>query len=168
MYEECRISRISKITRMAGGLTLVPLSAFAQLPIVVSATVEINFGELSVATGVGGTAIISPAGGRSVTGGVSEVAGAGLEGNGVLSITASSGLAIDLSLTNATFTVDDGPGGGTAMNVTGFDIDGGGSSVTVTLTTFPQTFPIGATLNVNAGQLDGSYLGTYTVRANYQ
>ena len=153
---------------MTGGLLLVPLSAFAQLPIVVSAPVEINFGELVVTAGAGGAATISPLGARTVSGGVSAISGAGLEVNGVLSVVASSGLAIELSLTNATFTVDDIAGVGAPMSVTSFDIDGGGSAVTVTLTTLPQTFPIGATLNVAAGQQDGTYIGNYSVRANYQ
>ena len=47
--------------------------------------------------------------------------------------------------------------------------DAGGVSETITLTTTPQTCAIGATLNItNAAQPDGTYVGNYTISANYQ
>jgi len=54
------------------------------------------------------------------------------------------------------------------MNVGNFDIDGGGSSVSVTLATTTAVFPIGATLTVPASQPEGLYTGVYVVMAEYQ
>ena len=72
-------------------------------------------------------------------------------------------------MTATVFTVDD-TGAGVPMNVNAFNLvtNAGGTSETITLAATPSTFPLGATLNVGAGQVAGTYTGTYTVSANYQ
>ncbi len=147
-------------------LTVVPSVAQAMITIAVSSTSALHFGTFSAGT-TGGTVSISTVGVRTKTGSVTLLAGAGLETQGILSISGSTGVLIDVSMTAATFSVT---GPGPAMNVGTFDINGGGSSVSVTLTTNPASFPLGATITVAAapGQTDGVYSGTYTVMANYQ
>ncbi len=146
-------------------LTIIPAPAYAGLiTIAVSSTGALNFGSLD-AGGTGGTVVISPAGARTQTGSVVLLSGAGLESAGLLSISGSTGVLIDVAMTNPAFAIT---GPGAPMNVGGFNIDGGGSSVSLTLPTNPATFPLGATLTVAAGQTAGVYFGTYTVMANYQ
>lgn len=147
-------------------LTVAPQAVNAQVSIIVSGTVDLNFGSVT-AGATGGTVTISTAGARTRTGSVTLLAGAGLESAGVLSISGSTGVLIDVSMTAGGFTVDDA-GAGVPMTVNAFDIDGGGATVSVTLSTNPATFPLGATLTVAAGQAAGVYSGAYTVNANYQ
>jgi len=77
-------------------------------------------------------------------------------------------LAIEVSMTAAAFTVSNG--GGDTMSINNFNLrtNAGGSSITVTLAAATETFPMGATLNISAGQASGDYLGNYTMSANYQ
>jgi len=147
-------------------LSFLPKTAQAMLTIAVTATVELNFGTLDVAGP--GTVIVNTTNGRSVTGGVSAVTGAGLESSGVLSISGSTGLAIDLSMTSPAFNVTNG--GGESMSGNNFNLvtNAGGPTETVTLTANPTNFPFGARLNVGAGQAAGTYTGNFTVNANYQ
>lgn len=167
-----KISVKKLLSRFRYAALMVPLSLFpgqakAMITIIVSATVDINFGSVTE-TGAGGTVTVDTAGARTVGGSVTAITGAGLESNGVISISGSTGLPIDLSITPATFTVSDGAN---TMSVNAFDLDTGAGvtdAITVTLTANPSTFPIGATLNVGAGQAAGTYSGTYVVNATYQ
>lgn len=164
----------SSALRQVGALSvLIPLSfspsiatAQTNLPIVISGSVELNFGTISA--GGGGSVIVSTAGARSVTGTVVDISGGGLETNGVFSISGSTGVMIDLSVTAPDFTVSNGAGG--IMTVDSFNIvvPGGGRTATVTLATSPQNFPLGATLRVSSGQAAGTYTGDYVLSANYQ
>ena len=147
-------------------LTLCPLEAKAQLSIVVSGTVDLNFGDLSP-NATGGTVTITPGGARTKTGSVILLPGAGLESPATLSMSGSTGVIVEVKVLTPTFTIDD-PGLGVPMSVNNFDINNGGSSITITLTTNPGTFPMGATLTVPAGQAQGVYSGTYTIDAVYQ
>ncbi|MCI5060769.1 MAG: DUF4402 domain-containing protein [Alphaproteobacteria bacterium] len=165
-HKVCKLARQAVLASVLIPLGFSPNPAHATLTIVVSGTVDLHFGSMTE-SGAGGTMAIDTAGTRTAGGGVTAIAGSGLHSQGVLSIAGSTGVAIDVSMTAATFTVDDG-GAGAPMNVNGFDINGGGATVTVTLAANPSTFPLGATLNVNAAQVAGSYSGTYTVSANYQ
>jgi hypothetical protein len=147
-------------------LSFIPKPANAMLTIAITATVELNFGTMDVAGA--GTVVMNTTNGRSVTGGVTAITGAGLESSGVLSISGSTGLAIDLSMTAASYSVSNG--GGATMAVNNFNLvtNAGGATETITLTSNPTNFPFGATLNVGAGQAAGTYTGTFTVNANYQ
>lgn len=146
-------------------LTILPNPARAMLTIVISGTVDLNFGSVTE-SGAGGTVTIDTAGTRTVGGAVTAIAGAGLESAGMLSVSGSTGLAIDLSITAAPFAITDG--GGNSMNVGSFDINGSGSAATITLTANPTSYPFGAQLTVGAGQAAGTYNGAFTINANYQ
>ena len=131
-----------------------------------SATVDMNFGTVTT-NGGAGTIVVDTFGGRTVTGTLVPIGGAGLVSQGVFSISGSTGLAISMSMTNPTFTVNNGTGG--VMNVNNFNMitNAGGSNTTITLATSTETFPLGATLNVSASQPEGTYIGNFTVSANY-
>lgn len=148
-------------------LSIVPQPAQAALSIVISGTVDLNFGTMSE-TGAGGTMVMDTVGIRTPTGAVTAVTGGGLSSEGIFSLSGSTGLAIDVSMTAASFTVSDG--GANTMTVNNFNLltNAGGATVTITLAANPSTFPMGATLNVGGGQVDGTYIGNYTMNANYQ
>ena len=148
-------------------LTLTPQPAKAQLTIFVSGTVDLNFGTMTE-TGAGGTMVVNTAGARSPTGAVTAITGGGLESQAVLSISGSTGLAIDVSMTAPSFTVSNGLGNTMIVNNFNIETNGGGATRTLTLVANPSTFPLGATLNVAGGQAEGTYIGNYTINANYQ
>lgn len=149
-------------------LSVVPRDAYAALSIVVSGTVDLNFGTITADPLVSGTVIVDVLGARVLAGGATGVTGAGLSSQGVFSLSGSTGIAIELSMAAPSFTVSNGGGG--SMNVNAFNLitNGGGAAATVTLAANPTTFPLGATLNVAAAQAAGTYSGVFTVNANYQ
>lgn len=144
------------------------MSAVILAPIVISGTQVLHFGSMTD-TGGGGTMLIDTTGARTPGGNTTDVAGLGLESQGILQIQAAAGLPIDISMTAATFTVDDA-GAGAPMNVNAFQLNtnAGGATITYTLAAATETIPMGATLTVGAAQVPGTYTGTYTVNANYQ
>ena len=143
--------------------TVVNAQPFAS--IIVSGTLDLNFGTFTGGA-AGGTITVSTAGVRSSTGTVTLIAGAGLEGPASLSVSASTGFSVVVSMTAATFPIDDA-GAGAPMNVDSFDINGNGQTATFSMTTNPVELPIGGRLNVGAAQAEGVYSGAYTVNANY-
>ena len=148
-------------------IALSGYSVMAQTPvsIIVSGTIGLNFGTFSAGT-AGGSITMSPAGVRTSLGTVLPVAGAGLESQASISISASTGESVVVSMDNLVYAVTS-PGGGAPMNVDNFNINGGGVTSTVSITTNPVVIPMGARLNVGAGQSAGVYTGTYVVNANY-
>jgi len=132
--------------------------AEAQL-IGISNTRGLVFGEL-VAGATSGTAVVTPAGSRTLTGGVT---------------TGNSG-----GITSASFTVTGIPLFTFAITLPGStSITAGGNSMTVnTFTSTPsgtgqlsvlgsQALTVGATLVVGASQASGSYSGTFSVTVVY-
>ena len=132
--------------------------ADAQL-IGISNTRALAFGEL-VAGATSGTAVVTPAGSRTLTGGVT----AGNSGG----------------ITSASFTVTGLPLFTYAITLPGStSITAGGNSMTVnTFTSTPsgsgqlgvlgsQALTVGATLVVGASQASGSYSGTFNVTVVY-
>lgn len=134
---------------------------------------DLNFGKIIAGT-TAGTVTVAPAGGRTVTGGAklaidvaahpARFAGKGSK-NQTVTIAVISGIT---TLTRV--------GGTEKMTVDTFVI---GSTPTATLTTVPLafrissstgifTFPVGATLRVNANQVPGNYAGSFTITLVYQ
>lgn len=133
---------------------------------------ELEFGTLLAGT-TAGTVIVSPAGVRTKTGGVTLVGGlvqpARFAGRGSINQT------VLISLPTATSTLRR-VGGTETMTLDQLTI---GSTPTAVLTTRPQAFritsptgifnfPIGGRLSVNANQVPGDYVGTFAVTLNYQ
>lgn len=148
------------------------MSAIILTPIVVANQQTLHFGSLTVG-GTAGTVAVDTAGTRGApTGSVTAVTGAGLEQEGILRITAATGVVMDITMQAGPHTVDD-VGAGVAMVVDSFNLltaAGGSGPVTASIVG-PATFvdvPVGARLNVGANQLAGTYTGTYTVDVNYQ
>lgn len=145
------------------------MTAIILQPITVSGSQGLHFGTMTE-TGAGGTMLIDTAGARTPGGGVVAVTGAAAEQAGVIRVVAATGIAIDLSMAATAYTVSDG--GGNTMVVNNFNIrtNAGGTAETITLAAATETFPLGATLNVGAGQstVVTNYTGTYTLNANYQ
>lgn len=148
-------------------VTGLAMTGVVLAPIAITSPTSLHFGSVTV-TAATGTVVINTAGARSVTGAVTAVAGAALESQGVLSITAATGLAIDLSMAATSYTVNDG--GGNTMVVNNFNLvtNAGGTAEIITLAAATETRALGATLNVGASQVPGTYTGTYSLVANYQ
>ena len=148
----------------------VLMTAEVLTPIVVSSTIPLVFGSLTVAAGTTGTLTVGPVTVGPTPGGGGGVTPAGsvlTPAFGVIRVAGNTGVNIDLAVTTTTFTVTNGT---TSMNVNAFNIvtDANGPSATVTFGASPGTFPIGGTLNVAAGQATGNYTGSVSVSATYQ
>lgn len=127
-------------------------------PINFAILLEMDFG-LVIAGAGGGTVVLNPADGSRDC------------ASGGLSCTGSHSVArLNLSGSDAVVTVTYDPsftltGPGAPMTVTPLFVGGSGSQIAMTGGT--ATVEFGAELTVNAGQLDGSYTGDFTVNVNY-
>lgn len=148
------------------------LSAIILAPVTVAQNVsgELIFGSFTVSNAIG-TVNLDTANSRNVTGGVTDVPGAGIEQSGVLKLTGSGGVPIQVTMSgapSASFTVSNGT---SSMLIDNFNLvtaaGGNQATVTITVSSISGTFPIGATLNVKANQPAGTYVGTYSLTANY-
>ncbi len=156
------------------------MSAIILTPIDVTSTQVLHFGSMSVTTAVGTITVVPNGTGgtrNAGTGSVTEIAGAGLESEGALQITAATGLVMNVALTAGPFTVDD-PGAGLPMTVDTFMGQAVPAAFPFTTSIVgPATnviVPVGATLNVPAGQeaavagiTPATFTGSYTVDVNY-
>ncbi len=156
--------------------TLVPLSLCfvshvnAQttlLPIAVSATQDLHFGSFYT-LGASGDVIISTADVRTTAGGIETVVGAGLESRGQLSITASTGQIVTISMTAPSFNLINGDGDIMVVNDFQLDVPPAGSNITKTITASTSIINVGATLNVPISVPDGNYRGSYSISVVYQ
>jgi hypothetical protein len=111
----------------------------------ITKTVDMNFGNISVQAATGGTVILSTAGVRSTTGGVTLPATGG-------------------TVTAASFTI--GGEGAYTYSVTAFLSNPSGTG---TLTGGAQTLTVGATLTISAAQATGLYTSEtgFNVTVNY-
>lgn len=155
---------------------LGPLAGFAQAtasatatativtPISITKTVDMNFGNVAVQTTPGGTVVLTPAGVRTATGGVT------LPSTSIGTVTAASfdiaGQGVytySITLPSSALTITSGSN---TMTVTNFTSTPSGTG---TLTAGAQTLKVGATLNVAAAQPAGLYVsGTaFDVTVNY-
>lgn len=137
------------------------------LPIVVSVTENLHFGTFFT-VGSSGTLTVNTTGGRSVTGGVTAFAGAGLEQNGVISISASTGVLMTVEFLPTSATIMNGTGQTMVVDDFNINTNAGGDSIVTTLTQSTVSIPFGARLNVTSPQAQGTYAGTYSVSVVYQ
>lgn len=133
-------------------------------PLSIAKTADLNFGKFIAGASLG-TVVVSTGNAQSVTGGVSTTT------------------AFAASAAAATFTVQDEPLATYAISYPNTSVlANGGNSLTLdtfttavgngeTVGTLPaggtQTLTIGATAHVAAGQLAGTYSGTFDVMVNY-
>lgn len=147
---------------------VLPLPVNAQtVPITVSATEGLNFGSFYT-VGSSGDVIINTLGVRTTAGGVAVVTGAGLQSEGKISISASTGVIMTISMTSPNFNVTNADGDMMVVNDFNIDTVTGGDNITKILATSPSTIPIGGTLNVPLNAPEGVYIGDYTVSVMYQ
>lgn len=147
------------------------MSAIVLTPITVANQTTLHFGSITVGAATGTTGVNTDGTRIAATGAVTNVTGL-LETNGVLRITAATGVTMDVTMQAGPFTVDD-VGLGAPMTVNGFNLKTNAGGVGPQTAVVPGTatfvdMPVGATLNVGASQLAGLYTGTYTVDVNYQ
>ena len=158
------------VQKAAAATASVQMQAIILQAVALASVSSLLFGTFSVTAGVN-TVQVRPDGTKADSGGVNHIGGSVFQ-PGVVNVKASAGYPIDLSVTAAA-TVDD-VGAGAPMNVNAFNIqtNAGGALEAVTLTAGQVAagldVPVGATLNVNAAQLAGTYTGAFTINGNYQ
>ena len=132
-------------------------------PISISKNTDMNFGNLAVASGTGGTLVLAPAGTRSSTSGVTLPSTAGTVSAATFTVTGTGSSTYAITL----------PGSVTLTHSGGVQTMSAGSftsnpSVTGVLSSGTQDIAVGATLTVAAGQLAGVYTsGNFNVTVNY-
>jgi Domain of unknown function (DUF4402) len=131
-------------------------------PIAIANTADMNFGNVAVSN-VAGTVVLTPAGGRSVTGGCTLPAITGTVTAASFTVTGADGYTYAITLPATPTTISFG-----AINMT-VDNFTSTPSGTGTLTGGTQVLNVGATLNVGASQAAGTYTsGTeFDVTVNY-
>jgi len=158
-------------TCTAGAFAQVSATASATAtiltPIAISNTVDMNFGNLAV-NPTPGTCVLATDNSRSVTGGVTLMAG-GTVTAASFTVTGVAGVNYVITLPAGATTVSDGTN---TMTVNTWSSNPSGTG---TLTGGTSTLLVGATLNVGASQPAGVYntanaggSGEFTVTVNYQ
>ncbi len=174
------------LPRLIGGLFLALVlltsapAAFAQTatgdsdavvvsPLSLVPVEDLNFGNLIPGT-AGGTAVISPAGARSVTGSVT--AAGGTVSNAEFQGFGTRNRFVFISTASSTYTLNR-QGGGATMVMRSLTLQ----ADNLTPRFFPGLFRIsstdvitlriGATLDVGANQQEGVYTGTFPITMNY-
>ncbi len=140
-------------------------SANIVTPIAIVKDVDMNFGNVAVQSGTGGTVVLAPGGGRSESGGVTLPSTTGTVTAASFTVSGMANYTYGITLPSANVVISDGTN---TMNVNSFTST---PTPTGTLdgTTGSQTLNVGATLNVAAGQPAGAYTLTdgITVTVNY-
>jgi hypothetical protein len=162
---------------LVSGIVMIAFSAttFAQVsatatatativsPIAIAKTVDMNFGNVAASAALG-TVVLTPAGGRSATGGVTLPATAGTVTAASFTVTGTPGYTYAITLPAAALTITSG---GPSMTV---DTWTSSPTPTGTLVAGTSTLTVGATLHVGANQASGVYgvpAETFTVTVNY-
>ena len=164
-----------RIIALALLLTGISISTFAQVsatanasativtPLAISKTVDMNFGNVAVSA-TAGTVVLTPAGSRSLTGGVTLPTIAGTVAAASFNVTGANNYTYTITLPASALTITSGAN---TMSVNSFTSN---PATTGTLSaTGSQTLNVGATLNVSASQAAGSYISAtpFTVTVNY-
>lgn len=132
-------------------------------PLSISEDTQMNFGTVSGGPDVG-TVVLATDNSRTTSGDAQIVEPGGVAG--VFTITGEALQTVIISFTDGTLV---GPGNAMAVNTFTDSLTTAGTAV---LTAATEIMRVGATLNVGAGQLAGSYTTTggtpYTITVNYQ
>jgi len=132
-------------------------------PISITKTVDMNFGNVAVQVGTGGTVVMTPAGVRSATGGVTLPATVGTVSAASFTVNGQGVYTYAITLPAGATTLTSGANTMTANTWTSTP------SATGVLTAGTQTLTVGATLNVAAAQPAGVYVSgvPFTVTVVY-
>lgn len=134
-------------------------------PLAIAKTVDMNFGNVAVGASLG-TVVLSPAAGRTTTGGVTLSASTpGTVTAAAFNVTGEGAYTYAITLPSSAVTLTRNAGTET-MTATAFTSTPSGTGA---LTAGAQTLNVGATLNVAASQVAGTYVsGTaFTVSVVY-
>jgi hypothetical protein len=150
--------------------TVVGTTAGAEIitPISLSQDEVLHFGTMSVLAGTGGTCILSTQGVRTTggAGGVNLSAAAPTSTNAAYTVGGTDGVTYAIQLP-ASITVSNGVPTMIINALLAHTASAGVDGLTGTLVGGSDTFTVGGTLNVNAGQATGSYTGTFDVTVAY-
>jgi|GEM_PF-562827 hypothetical protein len=127
-------------------------------PISISPTSSLNFGTVGVTT-FPGSLEITPSG-ATIPNNVTELAG-GIASEGVFTVTGDGNAAYNVTLPSSVTLSS----GSNTLIVDGFNHDGGATPTIAGGGS--RDLSIGATLNIGANQLSGTYTGSYTITVNY-
>lgn len=167
------MKRMTKFLAVAVVMLAFSASAFAQLsasatasaviiaPLSIAKDVDLHFGTAWRGASLG-TVVLTPAGGRSATGGVTLSGLAPAATVASFTISGEPTRAITITLPSADVTITDGTNN---MIVNTFlSTPAAGAHTLAGATT---TLTVGATLNVAANQPSGAYTGSFSVSVNY-
>ena len=145
-----------------GAFATATATATIVAPIAITKTVDMNFGNVAVGI-TAGTVVLTPAGARSATGGVTLPATVGTVSAAAFNVTGTTGYTYTIAITGSPLTVTSGVN---TMTVTAFT---NSPTSPATLAAGNNALTVGATLNVGAIQAAGTYVsGTpFTVTVNY-
>ncbi|QQL48893.1 DUF4402 domain-containing protein [Mucilaginibacter ginkgonis] len=133
-------------------------------PISIAKTADMAFGNLST-SGTAGTVVLTPAGSRTKTGGVTLPATTGTVAAAAFTVSGVAAYTYAITLPSGTVTLSSGAN---TMTISTFTSNPG---TTGTLSAGgTQTLSVGATLNVGASQAAGTYTtgaSPFTVTVNY-
>lgn len=154
----CSISGLAQVTATATA------SATIVTPISITKTVDMDFGNVAVGA-TGGTVVLSTAGSRTETGGVTLPAVTGTVAAASFTVSGTAGYTYAITIPTSDHTIANG---GNTMVVNSFTSDPSGTG-TLDGTTGEQTLNVGATLNVSALQAAGVYTSStpFEVTVNY-
>lgn len=140
---------------------------FANLvnPISITENRVLHFGTITVSASVAGTCIVAPTGSRTATGGVGLANLSPTATSAAYTVSGSANLAYSITLPTSNI-VATRQGGTETLTVNAFTSNKSGN-VSVLSATSSDTFTVGATLNVSAGQVAGLYQGNFNVTVAY-
>ena len=121
-------------------------------PIAIAKTADLNFGNLAVSPTVAGTVVITPAGSRSITGGVTLPAVTGTVSAASFTVTGLGTSTFSITLPGSAITLTDA--GSHTMSLGTFTSS---PSSTGTLVAGSLAVTVGGTLTVAAAQAAGTY-----------
>jgi len=121
-------------------------------PIAIAKTADLNFGNLAVSPTVAGTVVITPAGSRSITGGVTLPAVTGTVSAASFTVTGLGTSTFSITLPGSAITLTDA--GSDTMSLGTFTSS---PSSTGTLLAGSLAVTVGGTLTVAAAQAAGTY-----------
>jgi Mat/Ecp fimbriae major subunit len=152
------------LAQVSSTVTGIGIDAKVIAPISIENTghTPMDFGTVSRSS-TAGTVTVTPAGGRSATGGVSVLSSSSFSA-APFHVTGENNASFNITKPLDNTVVLTRSGGSETMAVNGFD-----HNSTLALSgTGSETFSIGATLYVNADQLAGEYTGSFAITVAYQ
>ena len=172
------MKKLTKILTLLTVMVAFSAATFAQVdatatatativtPIAIANAGDMNFGNIAVSA-AGGTVILDPDGTRSITGGVTLPSTVGTVSAAHFDVTGTPSYTYTIVISGAPLTITHTTIPANTMTVVGFVSNPSGTG---TLSAGgAQTIDVGATLNVGASQVGGTYVsGTpFTVTVNY-